>query len=201
MKQRAASAAVAQLCLVRRIPLMPEPMTEKQRQRWIALRAHGWSWFVFVYGLLRYGLPFGIFVFVGDRFLGIPSQHPRAQLILLAITSILFGVACAARRWRREEHRFHIDTGGASSALCAMLNYMVSLVIVGVIGMFALVLSIFGAWMTTTPLTAKQLHVEQIEIYVLFGLFLAALITSGAIAIRLLRFRNAQRSSQITSTV
>ena len=60
-------------------------------------------------------------------------------------------------------------------------------------------MSIFGAWMTTTPLTAKQLHVEQIEIYVLFGLFLAALITSGAIAIRLLRFRNAQRRSQITS--
>jgi len=175
---------------------MPEPMTEKQRQRWIALRAHGWPWYVFVYGLLRYGLPLGIFVFVGDRLLGVPSQHPRAQLILLAIASILFGIASAGRRWGREEQRFHIDTGGASSA-----KYVVSLVMVSVAGIFALVLSIFGAWMTTTPLTAKQLHVEQIEIYVLFGLFLAALITSGAIAIRLLRFRNAQRSSQMTSTV
>ena len=180
---------------------MPEPMTEKQRQRWIALRAHGWPWFVFVYGSLRYGLPYGIFVFVGDHFLGIPSQHPRAQFIWLAIASILFGNASAARRWGREEQRFHIDTGGASSALCAMLNFMVSLVIVGVIGMFALLSTIFCAWMTTTPLTAKQLHFEQIAMYVLFGLFLAALITSGAIAIRLLRFRNAQRSSQITSTV
>ncbi len=170
-------------------------MTEKQRQRWIALRAHGWPWFVFVYGPLRYGLPLGIFMCVGDYFIGM-SQHPRAQLILFAIMSILFGIDNAARRWRREEQRFHIDTGGASSA-----KYVVSLVTVSVAGIFALVLSIFCAWMTTTPLTAKQLHVEQIEIYVLFGLFLAALITSGAIAIRLLRFRNAQRRSQITSTV
>ena len=179
---------------------MPQPMTEKQRQRWIALRAHGWPWFVFVYGPLRYGLPFGIFMFVGGYVLDIPSQHPRAQLIFLAITSILLGIAGAARRWRREELRFHIDTGGASSALRAMLNYMVSLVIVGEIGMFALVFTICCAWLTTTPLTARQLHFAQIEVYAYFGVFIAALVASIVIAIYLLRFRNAQRTSQVTST-
>ena len=91
-------------------------MTEKQRQRWIALRTHGLVWFVFVYGLLRYALPFGIFAFVGNHLLGTGGHSLKKELIVLAIGSSLFGFCCAAVQWQKQEERFHLDAGGASSA-------------------------------------------------------------------------------------
>jgi len=82
-----------------------------------------------------------------------------------------------------------------------MLKYTVSLVAVGLVGLFALFSAIYCAWLSATPLTPERLHLFQVEFFVWLSLFLLELIFSVVIIMRLLRYRGAQSTSQITSTV
>src|SRR5258706_275554 len=96
---------------------MVKPMTEKQREKWSALRTRGWAWFVFVWGLLRYGLPWGVFMFVASRIhlFGMQSAPLKIQIPTLAVASALFGVGMGTMHWRREERRFQQSNASATS--------------------------------------------------------------------------------------
>jgi hypothetical protein len=79
-----------------------------------------------------------------------------------------------------------------------MLRYAVSLVVLGLLGVFSLLSAIYCAWLTATPLTPERLHIVQMEVYVWFAVFIVTLVTSVVIFRRMLRTRHAEHSSQIT---
>jgi hypothetical protein len=98
---------------------MAKAMTEKRRQKWSTLRIHGWVWFVFVWGLLRYGLPWGTLMFIASHvhLFGMQSRPLRTELPALAIASAFFGIAMAATHWRLEERRFQEDGASGTSSV------------------------------------------------------------------------------------
>jgi hypothetical protein len=87
---------------------MTKPMTEKQKARWNGMRARGWAWFVFVRGILRYGIPWGAMMLLFSYFHPFGGQWYgfQRELPVLAVTAALFGIIVAWVEWRREERRF-----------------------------------------------------------------------------------------------
>jgi hypothetical protein len=63
---------------------------------------------------------------------------------------------------------------------------------------FFLLSAIYCAWLTATPLTPERLHQAQIQFYVWLAVAAVTLILSLAIVIRMIRFRKASHSAEVT---
>jgi len=76
-----------------------------------------------------------------------------------------------------------------------------SLMVIGLIGVLALISAAYCFWLMTVPLSYDLVYVVVIGFIVSLGVFVIALISSFIFAIRLRRSRRAPPSLQITPTV
>jgi hypothetical protein len=76
-----------------------------------------------------------------------------------------------------------------------------SLVVIGLIGVLALISAAYCFWLMTVPLSYDLVYVVVIGFIVLLGVFVIALISSFVFVIRSRRSCRAPRSPQITPTV
>jgi membrane protein implicated in regulation of membrane protease activity len=81
------------------------------------------------------------------------------------------------------------------------MKYIVGLLAVGLLGVFALLSAGYCLWLTTTSLSYARLDVVVTELCVWLGVFLIALVSSLVIIVRWRRSRRAESSSKITSSV
>ena len=81
------------------------------------------------------------------------------------------------------------------------MKYIVGLLAVGLLGVFALLSPGYCLWLTTTSLSYARLDVVVTELCVWLGVFLIALVSSLVIIVRWRRSRRAESSSKITSSV
>ena len=73
--------------------------------------------------------------------------------------------------------------------------------VIGLIGVLALISTAYCFWLMTVPLSYDLVYVVVIGFIVSLGVFVIALISSFIFVIRLRRSRRAPRSPQITPTV
>ena len=76
-----------------------------------------------------------------------------------------------------------------------------SLMVIGLIGVFALISAAYCFWLMTVPLSYDLVYVVVIGFIVSLGMFVIALISSFILVIRLRGSRRAPRSPQSTPTV
>jgi hypothetical protein len=81
------------------------------------------------------------------------------------------------------------------------MKYIVGLLAVGLLGVFALLSAGYCLWLTTTSLSYARLDVVVTELCVWLGVFLIALVSSLVIIVRWRRSRRAESSSKITPSV
>jgi hypothetical protein len=81
------------------------------------------------------------------------------------------------------------------------MKYMVGLLAVGLLGVFALLSAGYCLWLTTTSLSYRQVDVVETELCGSLGVFLIALASSLVIIVRWRRSRRAESTSKITPTV
>lgn len=85
-------------------------MTSSEKQRWDQERAKGRSRFVLREGLLRRGLPFGVFMLGGCLVIDLLSQSPIEPVWKLAVKfgfyTLGFGLFMGSSMWSDREKEF-----------------------------------------------------------------------------------------------
>jgi len=94
-------------------------MTEKELVRWRGLRARGRVWFVFTWGILRFGIPWGVGMLLFAYFHVLDMQfHGWArELRALLIVVPPLGVGAGWLEWRKQERRYKeaVRTSGSAT--------------------------------------------------------------------------------------
>jgi len=76
------------------------------------------------------------------------------------------------------------------------MKYMVGLLVVGLLGVFALFWAGYCVWLTTTSLSYRRVHVVENELCLSLGVFMIALASSLVIIVRWRQSRRAESSSK-----
>ena len=94
-------------------------MTASERQDWERIRTKGHARFIFLGGLLRWGVPFGAVVIIGTLLYDFFTQTPYRPLLLpwpiwnelgeFLILAFGFGYGMGETQWRRRERDFSHD--------------------------------------------------------------------------------------------
>jgi hypothetical protein len=84
---------------------MEKPMTPEEKTKWAQKRAKGPTWYIFVSGIIGYGIPWALgmaaFVYFSGYWHGL-----RVELISWTVGAILFGILAGWFIWRKRERRF-----------------------------------------------------------------------------------------------
>ena len=81
------------------------------------------------------------------------------------------------------------------------MKYMVGLVIVGLLGVVALIVAGYCLWLTTTSLSYARVNAVENGLFLSLGIFMMALASSAVIIARWLRSRRTESNSKTASTV
>jgi hypothetical protein len=71
------------------------------------------------------------------------------------------------------------------------MKYFVGLLIVGLLGVFALIAAGYCLWLTTTSLSYRRVDIVENELLLSLGVFVIALVSSVVIIVRWRRSRRA----------
>ena len=71
------------------------------------------------------------------------------------------------------------------------MKYFVGLLIVGLLGVFALIAAGYCLWLTTTSLSYRRVDIVENELLLSLGVFAIALVSSVVIIVRWRRSRHA----------
>ena len=84
-------------------------MTEQQRERWRAIRAHGRVWVVLRFGVLLFGIPFAALITL-DRYFGLIAKDSwsgfPSELCRFAFGVLFFGIIMGLAVWYSGERQF-----------------------------------------------------------------------------------------------
>jgi hypothetical protein len=85
-------------------------MTPSKNQAWEQVRARGHSRFILRYGVLRWGVPFGIVVtlgpFIYDVFTHNVTSSIWSMVAAFVLLTLLFGCVMGQTEWTRRERAY-----------------------------------------------------------------------------------------------
>jgi hypothetical protein len=71
------------------------------------------------------------------------------------------------------------------------MKYIIGLLVVGLLGVFALIAAGYCLWLTTTSLSYRRVDIVENELLLSLGVFVIALVSSVVIIVRWRRSRRA----------